>query len=417
MSFTDLQTKVRRLGLSWAFICLMVVSLSACGGEASPTPEPVTITFAYFDTDASYYEALVQGFNERYPHITVELTESNGDQADVFVNSVFALSYLQEQGNILNMGPFIEQDASFDLSDFYPSTVALLTREGKTWAIPAGVNMVVLYYNQDLFDQYGVPYPEAGWTRDDFLDRALALRDPGASVFGYAPIDAFFDALSFIHQHGGWILDDVSNPTRPALDDLLTIEAVEWYASLIHEHNVAPTRDQLYDKDFGNTMESGVYLNKVGMWLGWLSERGGGGGMEATWPGKWKMRWGIAPVPRDARTSTLAVVDGYFISSQAQHPEACWRWVSFLSEQMPRDSVPARKSLVESAAYEQLVGHDVAAVARASLEDAVLLSPRLTQFGHVFGAFGRALDRIVSGRSAPQEAMVQAQREAEGTTP
>jgi len=41
------------------------------------------------------------------------------------------------------------------------------------WAIPAGVDMLVMFYNQDLFDQYDVPYPEVGWTWGDFLDTAL----------------------------------------------------------------------------------------------------------------------------------------------------------------------------------------------------------------------------------------------------
>jgi multiple sugar transport system substrate-binding protein len=417
MSFSNLYAKVARFGLTWAAICLAVISLPGCGEQASPTPEPVTIRFAAFDVDPDYFRAAVQEFNESYPHITVELSGSGDEEADVFLASVFALSDLREEEAILSLGPFIEQDASFDLSDFYPGTVALLSSEGQVWAIPAGANMRVLYYNQDLFDQYGVPYPEPGWTWDDFLDKALALRDPGASVFGYAPIDPFLDALSFVYQHGGWILDDLTNPTRPTLDDPLTVEALEWYASLTHEHNVAPTRDQLYNREFGSTMQSGVYLNKVGMWLGWLSERGGGGGPEADWPGPWKMRWEMVPLPSDARTATLAFAAGYFISSQTQYRDACWQWISFLSQQMPQDAVPARRSLAESATYEQIVGSDVAAIARASLEDADLLSPELVEFGYVMGAFGRALDRIINGGATPEEAMAQAQREAGGANP
>ena len=64
--------------------------------------------------------------------------------------------------------------------------LAVYAVEGKTWAIPSGMNPLVVYYNQDLFDQYGVPYPENGWTWDDFLSVALAIRDPEAGVFGYA---------------------------------------------------------------------------------------------------------------------------------------------------------------------------------------------------------------------------------------
>jgi multiple sugar transport system substrate-binding protein len=418
-------TKIGRSGLTYAVICLLVVPLSGCGGGAIPTPEPVTIVFAHPDLDTEYYEALVQEFSESYPYITVELVSSGTGDADVFVDSQFAPSELREQDNVLSLDPFIEQDASFDLSDFYPGTVGLFTSEGEVWAIPAGVDVVVMFYNQDLFDQYGVPYPEVGWTWDDFLNRALALRDPDASVFGYAPTDRIVDSLSFIYQHGGRIFDDLQNPTRTTFDDPLTIEALEWYASLIHEHNVAPTQKQLYDEDLGGagSVVIGVYMNKVGLWTGWFSERGGGRRASDTWPGEWKMRWGAVPLPRDAQSATLTSVEGYFISSQAQHPDACWQWISFLSEQMssdvqhPRRLMPARKSLAESTAYEQQVGSDVAAVARVSMESAMVPSPRLVELGGVWGIFWRALDAITNGRSTPEEAMISAQQEAERIYP
>jgi len=375
--------------------------------------------FAHPGFDADYYEALVEEFNESYPYITVELVGSGTGDADVFVNSHFALSELREQGNVLSLDPFIQQDTSFDLSAFYPGTVEALTSEGEVWAIPAGADMLVMFYNRDLFDQYGVPYPETGWTWDDFLDRALALRDPDASVFGYAPTNRLLDSLSFIYQHGGRIFDDLQNPTRTTFDDPLTIEALEWYASLIHEHNVAPTEEQLYDEDLGGagSVVIGVYLNRVGMWTGELSERGGGRQVSTTWPGEWKMRWGMVPLPRDAQSATLTFIEGYFVSSQAQHPDACWQWISFLSEQTSYRLMPARKSLAESATYEQRVGGDVAAVAWASLESAMVPSPRLAEFGGAWGIFWRALDAIIGGRSPPEEAMISAQQEAERIYP
>jgi len=130
------------------------------------------------------------------------------------------------------------------------------------------------------------------------------------------------------------------------------------------------------------------------------------------------MRWGMVPLPRDAQSATLTSIEGYFVSSQAQHPDASWQWISFLSQQTPYRLMPTRKSLAESAAYEQRVGSDVAAVARASVESAMVPSPRLVEFGEVWGMiFWRALDAIVSGRSTPAEAMISAQQEVERVVP
>ena len=418
MSSDNLHTTVGHLGPICAIICLLLGLHAGCA-RATPTPEPATITFAHADFDTEYYQKLLQEFNESYSHITVELRPKQWDMLggldvgdeDVFVTSQFALSWLREQENVLDLTTFIEQDKSFDPSDFYPGTMELYTSEGRTWALPAGVDIMVMFYNQDLFDQYDVPYPEIGWTWDAFLNIATGLRDPDADVFSYAPNNAMFDPLAFIYQHGGRIFDDLQNPTRTTFDDPLTIEALEWYAKLIHEYDVAPTPEQARRAfGAGGNIQNGVYLGKVGLWTGMLSERGGRGQL---WPAEWNMRWGVAPLPRDEQPATLTMVEGIFISSQTQHADACWQWIAFLSKQNPSRLTPARKSLAESTTYEQRVGGDVAAVARASMENALLLSPRLAEFEQALMVFGQAFDAIINERSTPQEAMIWAQEHSQ----
>lgn len=404
-----------RLRLTWIMgccACVFAILLTGCAEEI-PTLEPVTITMADSGGFREYYEALIEEFNERNPHIDVRLIGPRFEAADVFVLPMWDFSYVQRGLDILSLDTFIDQDASFDLSDFNPDTVDILSRDGKVWAIPLGVDFFVLYYNKDLFDQYDVPYPQEGWTWDDFLERALALRDPGASVFGYAPLYASLDSLAFIYQHGASIFDDINAPTRTTFDDPLTIEALDWYAALIHEHNVAPTIEQQTDHAMGRSVKSGVYLNKVGMWLGWFSERGGKGD---PWPGPWKMRWGITPLPRDAQFFTLQAVTGFFISSQAIHPEACWQWGVFLSDQIPFGATPARKSLAESDYYEKSVGPDAAAVAQASLANAALPSSQLGDIPF-WGIYYQAIEDITRGQETVEDSMIKAQRAAERMNP
>ena len=411
VSLNGTHHKIIRLGLTGAILFLLLVSLFGCN-NTTPTPEPVTITFVHHDGEADYYDTLVQRFNEDYPHITVRLQSAWTADADVFVDLPYTLGQRLAQGELLSLDPFIEQDESFDLADFYPGAVSVFTREGKTWAVPAGVNPMVMFYNQDLFDQYGVPYPKVEWTWDEFLNAALAIRDPDADVFGYvAPPQPFpFDVLLFIHQHGGRIFDDLQSPTHTTFDDPLTIEAVEWYAALINEHNVAPTRDQtrrLFGTGAGGIYR-GVLRGRAGMWIGWFSDRGG-----LTWPVEWDMRWGMVPVPRDAQSVTGATVEGFFISAQTGHPDACWHWIDFLSQQVPASLMPANRSVAESAAYEGQVGQEVAAVGQLSMENAILVSPDQAEFESTLEVFFKALDDVVNGRYTPAEAMHWAQRESQ----
>jgi len=75
-------------------------------------------------------------------------------------------------------------------------------------------------------------------------------------------------------------------------------------------------------------------------------------------------------------------------------------------------AVPVRKSLLESSALEQQAGSDVAAVARASMENALLLSPELAKFEEALAVFNQAFEAIVKGQSTPLEAMTWAQQES-----
>jgi ABC-type glycerol-3-phosphate transport system substrate-binding protein len=161
-------------------------------------------------------------------------------------------------------------------------------------------------------------------------------------------------------------------------------------------------------EEFGGGTQAAILQNKAAMWSGMLSERGG-----ELWQIEWNMRWGVVPLPRDQQSATLTVVEGYFISSQSEHPEACWQWIAFLSEHTPTRQAPARQSLAESDEYEQQVGSEVAAVVRTSMEDALMLSPELVRFEHALGLFSQAFGTVLEGRSTPEEAMTWAQQQAD----
>lgn len=362
-------------------------------------------TFAHLDADTEYFEDIATKFHESHPHITVRLRPAydddidgiGPDDADVRVTWEGGVGRLQEQGALLSVDPFIQEDESIDLSDFYPGTI--WTLEGRTWAIPAGVDPAVMYYNRGLFDQYHVPYPESTWTWGDFLSAARAIRSPEDHVYGFGSMRGnVLEAMLFVYQHGGRIVDTSETPPRPEYDDPMTIEALEWFAALFHEHDVAPPPEQ--------TRQAFV-SHKVGMWVGMFANR---------------MRWveemgdalRVAPLPRDERMSTGGDCHAYAISSQAEHPDACWEWIVFLSEQMPHRLVPARRSLAESSEYGQLVGSDVAVVTRLSPDNSMLVSPRIHDaFAAQMETLMVAIGKIVDGSWTPQEAMDWAQLEVQ----
>lgn len=401
-----------------AFVVLFAVILTGCCQSlpAAPTPEPVTITFACPFYDAGHYQALADEFSETNPYVTVELQSVRGNYqfdpqaVDVFVGTQFQGAELQARGDVLDLSPFFEYALSSDLPDFQPGVIDAFGSEDAIWAVPFGIDPLVMYYNRDLFDAVGAAYPRRGWTWEDFLDAALAVNDPDASVFGYVSTPQSNDPLPFIYQHGGKILDDLSEPTRTTFDDPLTIEAVAWYADLAFEYNVIPTPEQQRRAFPGSSgVFYGIAQSRVGMWVGALSERGGFLQRQ-----RWDLGWGAVALPRDARSMTLSTAEGYFISSHTQHREVCWRWITFISGQPHYRLVPARRSLLLSEEYEEEVGGEVAMAARDSLGNAVLVTPRLAAFGEILEeAFLPAIESVLKGDATPEEAMIAAQGQTE----
>jgi len=385
--------------------------------KAIPTPEPVTIKFPYYERDAAYYTTLAEQFHARYPNITIELVQLNRQNInqttanDVFIAGQFSLPQLMQQDAILDLSPMLEQDDAFDREEFYPGALEAFKSAGKTWGIPSDINVMLMYYNKDLFDRYSVPYPTMGWKWNDFLDCALGTTDPDADVFGYAIHHddemALMEPIVFIYQHGGQLFDSWQNPTDLTFNAPLNVEALEWYAGLIHNYGVAPTRGQGPDST-SYYPYGGVMQNKYAMWSGMLSDQGG-----YAWQMRWQMRWGVVPLPRDRAAFTLATVDGFFISAQTLHPDECWKWVMFLSEQMPTQNMPARIALAESSEYTTLVGAEVAEAARAAVGEAILLNPDLLGYEQALSVLETAFTAIRNGDMTAQAALDAAQEQVD----
>jgi ABC-type glycerol-3-phosphate transport system substrate-binding protein len=425
MSVKNPYARTAGLGVICMMICLLLVPLSGCG-EPTPPPEPVTITFIHWAGDADRIEAFVQEFHEEYPHITVDLHSADmgqlawnfgAEDADVREVYVAIIDSQRQRGDFLPVDPFIEADESVDVYDFYPAALEAFTIDGKTWAIPYGLGCDVMYYNKDLFDQYGVAYPESEWTWDDFVSTAAAIRDPDAGVYGYTNLGDWGTAWLFVHQHGGRIVDDMQNPSRATFDDPLTVEALEWYGSLYHEYDVAFAPQGTFGERV--VARAGAVLKgEVGMWSCSFALQGGGDG--EIWWTEWPMRWGMVTYPRSTGRSATDIAGnlfarGYAISSQTQHPDAAWQLVASLSRQMPGRLIPARRSLVEPGEYDRQVGSEAAAIVRAALENGLPYPPRdfIDTTLKALVVLSDADYKIETGAMTPQEAMDWAQQQAE----
>ena len=67
------------------------------------------------------------------------------------------------------------------MEDFYPEAMRVFEHDGVQTCMPQNVSSLVLYYNRDLFQEAGVPFPSDGWTWNDMVEKAADRTRGGAT--------------------------------------------------------------------------------------------------------------------------------------------------------------------------------------------------------------------------------------------
>ncbi len=195
---------------------------------------------------------------------------------------------------------------------------------GKIYGFPRDNDTTVLYYNKDLFDDAGVAYPDETWTWDEFLEaaKALTVRDARGRVVQYGVVLESNKYFNFLHQNGADMFDDPLNPTRFTLDDPKAIEALQFMADLINEHQVAPSFAQMLQ------LGSSTELFQTGRVAMAMTNAARIPTFQQA-----PFEWGVAPLPAGRtgiRANTMGGA-GYVISANTKHPEEAWTFLKFLA--------------------------------------------------------------------------------------
>ncbi|NPV09507.1 MAG: extracellular solute-binding protein [Anaerolineae bacterium] len=397
-------------------LALLVVIVAGCGLFASPTatPEPARITYVYpTNVLTPHFEALKSQFEADNPGVEVVLRSGNPysalsgtGRADVVMVDQLAVASLAQSGLIRAIDPLVQDDLTLDVDAFYPGTLDALTWRGQLWGLPADVDPWVLYYNRDLFDAAGVPYPTNSWTWDDLLEAALQLSDPLANppVYGLLLDMTRADFVPLVYQNGGTLVDSLVAPREATFTDPRAVEAIEWYADLALRHGVAPTPREL--SQLGG-FERMVVSQRAAMWYGPLTERGGD-----LSGARWNFQWGLAVPPGRVQQMTLLSMRAYALSSQSSEIRAAWQWLVFIANHPPVTlTVPPLKQALESGEFRSGHRPDVAEVAIRALEIGRTIPPT-TWVDRVGVWLGEALQRAFSGEMPVAEALAQVQERA-----
>lgn len=312
------------------------------GGVTSPptdskaaSGDEVTIRYSIWDNNQEpALRKIADRFQELNPNIKVEIeltpykeyfnnletAATGGSAADVFWMNAPHVTQYARGGMILPLDDKIKDSALVKKSDFPDSLIQLYTVDNSWYGMPKGFDTVAVWYNKELFDKAGVPYPKDDWTWDDFKDTAKKLTNKDAGVYGAAvQLDEQAGWYNTIGLFGGYVIS--VDKKKSGFDDPKTIEGVQCWKDLI-DQGVSPTYAQLNDTSSNILFESGkLAMQWNGSWA--VPEYAGNDEI--------KDKINVVSVPSvNGKKSCVIHGLGNCIFSKTKHPEEAWKFVEFL---------------------------------------------------------------------------------------
>lgn len=353
---------------------LMLLGSVALALAAGPSVQAQSATegevsFIVFGDPAerAAFEGLVTAFEAKFPAIDVTLVHipgqidyrrrlatdfASGTPADITLINYRRYASFAAKGVLEPLGPYLEKSQVIKEADFYPEATQPFHWQGTLVCIPQNLSSLAVYYNKDLFDEAGLPYPSDDWTWDDFLATAKTLTkdidgDGVTDQYGLGTEASIFRLAPFVWQNGGDIVDDPANPTRLTLDTPEASEAVRWFMSLQTEHKVIPDAVQEAAEDSESRFQNG----RIAMFLN--SRRG-----VPTYRDISAFDWDVAPLPQGKQKAGILHADAYCMSKSAQNKEAVWTFIEFANSVEGQTlvaasgrTVPSLRSVAESPAF------------------------------------------------------------------
>jgi len=168
--------------------------------ELSKEPIELVIFSVSGDSVDSFNERFGGALAKHFPNYTFTYIKSEkgktlqellaaGQQIDIYWDSIRNYITSLQYEIQMDMEPLLKKHG-VDVSQFEPTAIDGMRKlsGGKLWGIPVFNNNLALFYNKDIFNKFGVPYPNDGMTWDEVLElnKKLTREQDGKQYLGLA---------------------------------------------------------------------------------------------------------------------------------------------------------------------------------------------------------------------------------------
>ncbi len=315
---------------------------SEASGAASSSAEPVTLKWAVWDLETTqYWTDIKEAYEASHDGVTIEMvdlgstdymtvlaTELSGSGSDfdvVTIKDVPGYATLVQKNAILPLDDYIAADG-VDLSKYAGATDQVVV-DGKLYELPFRNDFWVVFYNKDLFDAKGVPYPTNDMTFEEYDALARQMTDTtfGSQIYGAHYHTWRSDVQLFAVLDGQHtILDGEYSCFKPYYEMVLAQEA----DGVCRKYTDLKTEGLHYSAAFSG---GDVAMMNMGSWfISTMITSLQSGEYDSSLCGN----WGIVKYPHAEGVepgSTLGTITGLSVTAASDTPDQAWEFVKWVS--------------------------------------------------------------------------------------
>lgn len=344
MTFMRKGTAARRAVLAVAATALSVGALTACsggstgGGSTGGSPEDIEkaleeggeITYWSWTPSA---EAQVEAFQNKYPNVKVNYVnagtnteeytklqnaiKAGSGAPDVVQIEYYAFPQFALSDSLLDLAPYGFGDLS---GDYSPGTWGSVDFDGKIYGLPQDSGPMALFYNKEVFDQFGIAVPT---TWDEYVAAAEKLHAADPTKFITADTGDSGFTTSMIWQAGGTPFQTSgTDVTIDLQDDGSKAFADNW--NRLIEGGLLSDTPSWSDEWFKGLGDGSIASLVIGAWMP--------GVLESSVPDG-AGKWAVAPIPTYDGTPVTAENGGggQAVTKQSQNPALAAGFLKWLN--------------------------------------------------------------------------------------
>jgi len=362
------------LGLLAVFLLTSALSCGAPSGEEGPQKlEEINLVYWRVKDERDDFAELIDQFNQRYSHINITYRQireevyeetlwkawAKDEGPDIFsIPSTWLGKYQEMISPIPLKGPIKmqrevmvgtikkepqvreETDNMYGLIDLKQNFVDLISEDvvvnDQIYGLPLSMDILVLYYNQDMLNNAAIPYPPATWqsfaeqvAKLVIEDREGEILQAGASLGGAENIRYLTDIISLLMLQNGTTMVQQNQAVfyEPPVEDpsyFPGIEALRFYTDFADSSKNIYT----WNETLPESREAFIN-NKTAFYIGYYSD------LPYIRTQAPKLNFGIAPVPQIAGSLKKINFADYWletVSRKTAHPDACWAFLKFVTQ-------------------------------------------------------------------------------------